>query len=74
MWRSTQRVRVEEVAQEPEGSDDDEGQADSPEDMKVVVSIKGGRATIGVRQPTSDPHIETFDGRELSGLAQRSRR
>ena len=30
--------------------------------MKVVVSIKGRRATIGVQRPSSDPHIETFDG------------
>ena len=41
-----------------------------PEDLKVVVSIKGGRATIGVQRPSSDPHIESFDDAELSGLAQ----
>ena len=42
----------------------------SSEDLKVVVSIKGGRATIGVQQPSSDPHIESFDDPDLSGLAQ----
>ena len=36
----------------------------------VVVSIKGGRATIGVQQPSSDPHIETFDDLDVSGLTQ----
>ena len=36
----------------------------------MVVSIKGGRATIGVQQPSSDPHIETFDDQDLSGLTQ----
>ncbi len=41
-----------------------------PEDLKVVVSLKGGRATIGVQQPSSDPHIETFDASDLSGLTQ----
>ena len=41
-----------------------------PEDLKVVVSIKGGRATIGVQRPSSDPHIETFDDRDLDGLTQ----
>ncbi|MCY4581720.1 MAG: hypothetical protein OXE50_02810 [Chloroflexi bacterium] len=40
------------------------------EDLKVVVSIKGGRATIGVQRPSADPHIETFDDDDLSGLAQ----
>ena len=40
------------------------------EDLKVVVSIKGGRATIGVQQPSSDPHIETFDDPDLAGLTQ----
>ncbi len=59
-----------ETEQDPEGSDDDETQAGPPEDLKVVVSIKGGRATIGVQQPSSDPHIESFDDRDLSGLTQ----
>ena len=40
-----------------------------PEDLKVVVSIKDGRATIGVQRPSSDPHIESFDEPDLSRLA-----
>ena len=59
-----------ETVQGPQGSDDAEEQADSPGDLKVVVSLKGGRATIGVQQPSSDPHIESFDDRDLSGLTQ----
>ena len=56
-----------EAEQDPEGADDAGGEAgasetDTPDDLKVVVSIKGGRATIGVQQPSSDPHIESFDG------------
>ena len=35
------------------------------------MSIKGGRATIGVQRPSSDPHIESFDDPDLSGLAQK---
>ena len=58
------------TAQDPQGSDDAEEPADPPEDLKVVVSIKGGRATIGVQQPSSDPHIESFDDVDLSGLIQ----
>ena len=60
----------EETAQDPQGTDDAEEQAGQPEDLKVVVSLKGGRATIGVQQPSSDPHIETFDDPDLSGLTQ----
>ncbi len=45
------------AAQDPQGSDDAEAKADAPEDLKVVVSIKGGRATIGVQRPSSDPHV-----------------
>ena len=56
--------------QDNQGSDDAEAQTDAPDELKVVVSIKGGRATIGVQQPSSDPHIETFDDPDLSGLAQ----
>ena len=53
-------------AQGGQGSDDVGEQAagdatEASENLKVVVSIKGGRATIGVQQPSSDPHIETFD-------------
>ena len=60
----------EETAQDPQGADDAEAQDGGSEDLKVVVSIKGGRATIGVQQPSSDPHIETFDDSDLSGLTQ----
>ena len=60
----------EETEQEPQGSDDAGEEAGQPEDLKVVVSIKGGRATIGVQRPSSDPHIETFDDPDLPGLAQ----
>ena len=56
----------EETEQDPEGADDAEEQAvgdetETSEDLKVVVSIKGGRATIGVQRTSSDPHIESFD-------------
>ena len=46
-----------------------EGEASPTEDLKVVVSIKEGRATIGVQRPSSDPYIEAVDAPELSGLA-----
>ena len=59
-----------ETAQDPEGADDDGDETDTPEDLKVVVSIKGGRATIGVQRTSSDPHIESFDDPDLSGLTQ----
>ena len=49
---------------------DAETKSDAPEDLKVVVSIKGGRATIGVQRPSSDPHVETFGDADLSGLAR----
>ena len=66
----------EETARASQGSDDaaetdtDEAQTDAAEELKVVVSIKGRRATVGVQQPSSDPHIEAFDDAELAELAQ----
>ena len=60
----------EETAQDPQDADDAEEEAGSPEDLKVVVSIKGGRATIGVQRPSSDPYIESLEDYDLSGLAQ----
>ncbi len=59
-----------EAAEDEQGSDEAGEQADASDDLKVVVSIKGGRATIGVQRPSADPHIETFDDPNLSGLAQ----
>ena len=64
-----------ETAQDERDSGDADEQAAGEEtapseDLKVVVSIKGGRATIGVQQPSSDPHIETFDDLDESGLTQ----
>ena len=64
-----------ETAQDEQGTGDADEQAageetEASEDLKVVVSIKGGRATIGVQQPSSDPHIETFDDLDVSGLTQ----
>ena len=40
------------------------------EDLKVVVSIRESRASIGVQRPSSDPYIESFVDREVSELAQ----
>lgn len=45
-------------------------QTDAAKELKVIVSIKEGRATVGVQQPSSDPHIETFEDADLAGLAQ----
>lgn len=47
-----------------------EAQIDAEEEMKVIVSIKGRRGTVGVQQPSSDPHIESFDDADLTRLAQ----
>ena len=73
-------VSETENASEKEGSDDAAAQAEdtqdagdepaSTNDLKVVVSIKGDRATIGVQRPSADPHVETFYDVDLSGLAQ----
>ena len=60
----------QDAEQDPQGADDAEAQDGAPEALKVVVSIKGGRATIGVQQPSSDPHIESFDDLDASGLAR----
>ena len=59
-----------EIAQDPQGSDDAGDEAGAPEDLKVVISIKDGRATIGVQGASSDPHIEAFDDPDLSRLTQ----
>ena len=63
-----------ETAEEPDVGDGGgvqpaPGETETTEELKVVVSIRGGRATIGVQRPASDPHIESFDDPDLFGLA-----
>ncbi len=59
---------------EPDTSDAD-GERTTPADMeaseelKVVLSIRGNRATIGVQRLSADPHIESFGDRDLFELA-----
>ena len=60
----------EETEQDLQSPDGVEEQTGAPEELKVVVSIKGDRATIGVQRPSADPHIESFDDSDLPGLAQ----
>ena len=60
----------QETHQDRQGSDGADEEAGTPAELKVVVSIKGGRATIGVQRPSSDPHIESFDDLDLAVLAQ----
>ena len=64
-----------ETAEEPDVADGGgvqpaPGETETTEELKVVLSIRGDRATIGVQQPSSDPHIESFDDLDLTGLAQ----
>ena len=57
---------------EKQGDEDQAGEKEAafPEELKVVVSLKEGRATIGVQRPTADPYIESFDDPDLSRLTQ----
>lgn len=52
------------------GGAGDGSDTDAPEDLKVVVSMRGDKATIGVQCPSSDPHVESFDEADLNGLAR----
>ena len=45
--------------------------SDGPEELKLVVSIRAGRSTIGVQRPASDPHLESDDALDLSTLLGR---
>ena len=62
---------------EPDVADDaDDGgeqpataETETTDELKVVLSIRGNRATIGVQRPEADPHIESFDDTDLFGLA-----
>ncbi len=44
-------------------------ETEATEELKVVLSIRAGRATIGVQRPSADPHIESFNDPDLFELA-----
>lgn len=44
----------------------DQPQANGHQDLKVVLSLRGDKATIGVQRPLCDPFIETFGGITLA--------
>ena len=60
----------EETAQDTQNAADAEAETDAADELKVVVSIRGSRAVIGVQRPESDPHIETFADLDESGVIQ----
>ncbi len=67
---------AEETPEQQQGSETEGEQAGVGEDapaneLKVVVVIKGGRATIGVQQPSSDPHVETFGEVDLARVTEK---
>lgn len=47
------------------------GPPDGPEELKLVVSIRAGRSTIGVQRPASDPHLESDNALDLTALLGR---
>ncbi len=63
------------TTEESDTADADAGDETAPvetetsAELKVVLSIRGGRAVIGVQRPSADPHIEAFDDADLFGLA-----
>ena len=38
------------------------------DDLKVVISVTSGIATVGVQKPDTDPHFESFAHMELSDI------
>ena len=45
--------------------------SDEPDELKLVISIRAGRSTIGVQRPSSDPHLESDNALDLSTLLGR---
>ena len=69
-----QDAETEATIEEPDvaenaGAQTPPAETEGSEELKVVLSIRGNRATIGVQRPSADPHIESFDDPDLFGLA-----
>ena len=46
------------------------GENEAREEMKIVVSVQGSRATIGVQKPGTDPRVETREFQDYPSLMQ----
>ena len=56
-------------AQVGEKPADAETKKDEPtNDLKVVVSLRGGITTVGIQRPGADPYIESFERRDLADV------
>lgn len=70
----TEPTETEPTETAPAASAEPETEAtppDGPEELKLVVSIRAGRSTIGVQRPASDPHLESDDALDLTTLLGR---
>ena len=66
--------RAEPTETQPAASAEPETEATPPEaaeELKLVVSIRAGRSTIGVQRPASDPHLESDGALDLTTLLER---
>ena len=75
------------VDEKPDVSQDGEAQADEKptgeqageetktddpaNDLKVVVSLRGGITTVGVQRPGTDPYIESFERHDLADVLEK---
>ena len=59
---------AEEESAEGQDEEQTEGQDEEPEELKMVVRVKDGRASVAVWRSGADPHMETFP--ETSNLEE----
>ena len=70
---SDQNPRVSDIAEKQADKDQADGKdTGPPEELKIVLAIKDGRATIGVQQPSSDPDLSGLV-REVPAVVERAR-
>ena len=67
-------ARAEPTETQPASAAEPEAEAtpsDAADELKLVVSIRAGRSTIGVQRPASDPHLESDNALDLTTLLGR---
>ena len=63
------RTDKEDGAREPNSQENNSGEA-LPEEIKMVISLKGGIGTVGLKKPDTDIFFESFQGLDIHLLLE----
>ena len=74
MPKTTEKPTVDEkpdVSQVGEQAGAETKKDEPTNDLKVIVSLRGGITTVGIQRPGTDPYIESFERHDLADVLEK---